>query len=102
MVEYEIEAKAVCPVLLTVQLMLAALGSVLGVPPEHASANDGGLGLTVRLIADDAAEPVFGVAVNVPLYVAGAVPEVTVTVPQVAPAAQEPVGPTTLAPAMDE
>ncbi len=103
--EYEIDVAPVWPVLVTVQLRTAAVGDVVAAPPEQDKAKAGGVGpagFTVRLIDVDAADPVFGVADKVPLYVAGAVPEVTVTVPQVAPAAQEPVGPAMVVPAIAE
>ncbi len=79
----------------------AAVGVVVAAPPEHASANAAGvnaLAFTVKLIGNEAATPVLGVAMSVPAYVPAVVPLETVTVPQVAPAAHVPVGPLTVEP----
>ena len=56
---------------------------------------------TTRLTLVEAADPEFGVAVSVPVWLPTGLAE-TVTVPQVAPAPQTPVGPLTVAPAMEE
>ena len=68
-VEYVMLLTAVCPVLLTVQLMVAAVGEVVVAPPEQLKANAAGVsvgGPTVMLTDVDAAVPAFGVAVRVP------------------------------------
>ena len=57
----------VCPVLLSVQVIVAALGVVVGVALVQAlRASTVGV-LTTKLTAVAAALPLFGVAVNMPL-----------------------------------
>ena len=62
---------AVPPVFLTVQLVVAGVGAVLGVTLLHgdsdSAAGVGAAGFTVKLMATCAAVPVLGVAVSVPL-----------------------------------
>jgi len=97
-----IELTAVWPVLLNVQVCVAAVGAVVGdVLAQLENASTAGV-LTFRSTLSDAAVPALGVAVSVPVYVAAVVPVVTVTVPHVAPAAQLPVGPLIVAPEMVE
>jgi len=60
------ELRAVCPVLLTVQVRVAAVGAVVGdVLVQPVNDRAGGV-RTVRLTAVVATEPTFGVAVSVP------------------------------------
>ena len=80
------------------QLIAAAVGVIVGVMLlQPVKAKAAGV-LTTKLTAVDAAEPELGVAVNVPEYDCATVPDVTVTVPQVAPPAHAPVGPEMVAP----
>ena len=88
--------------LLSVQVSVAAVGETVGEWLLHPLKAKAGAVLTVRLTAVEALQPVLGIAVSVPLYVPGAVPDVAVTVPQVAPAPQAPVGPLTVTPLMAE
>jgi len=58
---------AVCPVLLSVQLYVAATGVIVGeLLLQALKANAAGV-LTVKTTLVEAAEPAFGVAVSVPL-----------------------------------
>ena len=88
--------------MLNVQLMVAAVGVTVGVTLPQPLNDRAADVLTVRLTPVDAAAPVLGVAIKVPAYEPAAVPVVTVTVPQLAPPAHEPVGPMTVAPAIAE
>ena len=90
---------AVLPTLVTVQVMVAAVG-VVGVVLLHPlSATTAPVVLTIRLTGVLGAVPAgVGVAVSVPLYTPAVVALVTVTVPQ-GPMAQE-MGPVTVAPVM--
>ena len=100
--EYAIELIAVWPVLLKLQLNVAAVGATVGEVLLQPVSDSAAAVFTVRFTATEPAEPEFGVAVSVPLYVPAAVPEVTVTDPQVAPPEQAPVGPATVAPGIVE
>lgn len=80
------------------QLIVASVGAAVGVILVHAVRLSPAGELTSKLIAADAADPVLGVAVTEPVTLPAAVPLVTVTMPQLAPAAQPPVGPATVAP----
>jgi hypothetical protein len=57
---------AACPVLLSVQIMTAAVG-VVGDVLEHALKDSAGGVITTRLTTAETAEPVLGVAVKLPL-----------------------------------
>jgi hypothetical protein len=72
----------------------------VAVPETYVNSNTPGF--TTKLTDELAEDPTFGVAVNVPLYDPAAVPDVTVTVPQVDAPPHTPVGPDTVAPAMAE
>ena len=91
----------VCPVLLSVQVITAAVGVVVVVLLQPLKDSAAGV-ITVKFTLVCAAEPVFGVAVSVPEYVPAPVPLVTVTVPQVALPPHAPVGPLTVEPVIGE
>ena len=92
----------VCPLLPTAHRSVAAVGAMVGELLVQPLKVRPGCVFTVRLTPMEAADPVLGVAVRVPLYVPAAVPVVTVTVPQALLASQVLFGPDTVAPVIVE